>query len=79
MTSDADQMFSPADVTTVVPVFGPAEVVVRNRRAQPFYGRHPWVFAGAVDRITGAPSDGLKPGAAVRLVNSDGRFIAWGL
>jgi len=79
MTSDADQMFSPADVTTVVPDSGPAEVVVRNRRAQPFYGRHPWVFAGAVDRITGAPADGLKPGAAVRLVNSDGRFIAWGL
>ena len=32
------------------------EVVVRNRRAQPFFGRHPWVFVGAVDRVNGMKS-----------------------
>lgn len=55
------------------------EVIIRSRRAQPFFGRHPWVFAGAVDRITGAKPDQIPPGTAVRLVSSEGRFIAWGL
>lgn len=55
------------------------EIVIRNRRAQPFFGRHPWVFAGAVDRIVGADAASIPPGTAVRLVNSEGRFIAWGL
>lgn len=57
------------------------EVVVRNRRAQPFFGRHPWVFAGAIDRVQGLPdaADEPQPGAVVRLVTSDGKFIATGL
>lgn len=55
------------------------DVVIRNRRAQPFFGRHPWVFAGAVDHFNGANADQLAAGTIVRLVNSDGRFIAWGL
>lgn len=55
------------------------EVVIRNRRAQPFFGRHPWVFAGAVDHVKGAKPDQIPPGTPVRLVSSEGRFIAWGL
>ncbi len=55
------------------------DVVVRSRRAQPFFGRHPWVFAGAIDHIKGAKADQIPPGTAVRLVSSEGRFIAWGL
>ena len=55
------------------------EVVVRNRRAQPFFGRHPWVFVGAVDRVNGMKSEDVPPGTIVKLVNSEGRFIAWGL
>ncbi len=55
------------------------EVVVRNRRAQPFFGRHPWVFAGAVDRVNGMKSEDVRPGTIAKLVNSEGRFIAWGL
>lgn len=55
------------------------EAVVRNRRAQPFFGRHPWVFAGAVDRIVGMKSEDVPPGTIVKLINSEGRFIAWGL
>ncbi len=32
------------------PFEGPV-AVVRKRRAQPFFGRHPWVFTGAIERI----------------------------
>ncbi len=55
------------------------EIVIRNRRAQPFFGRHPWVFAGAVDHIKGAKPDEIAAGTPVKLVTSEGRFIAWGL
>ena len=55
------------------------EVVVRNRRAQPFFGRHPWVFVGAVDRVNGMKSEDVPPGTIAKLVSSEGRFIAWGL
>lgn len=64
---------TPASVDTFV------EVVVRNRRAQPFFGRHPWVFVGAVDRVNGMKTEDVAPGTIAKLVNSDGRFIAWGL
>lgn len=49
-------------------------VVLKPRRARPFFGMHPWVFAGAVDRIAGAPADG----DVVDLVSSAGNFIARG-
>jgi 23S rRNA (cytosine1962-C5)-methyltransferase len=35
--------------------------------------RHPWVFAGAVDRVEGAP----EPGDTVAVRRRDGRFLAW--
>jgi 23S rRNA (cytosine1962-C5)-methyltransferase len=50
-------------------------VYLKERRALPFFSRHPWVFAGAIDRVEGEP----QPGAAVTLHASDGRFIARGL
>jgi 23S rRNA (cytosine1962-C5)-methyltransferase len=50
-------------------------VILRPKRAQPFFGRHPWVFAGAIAAVDGAPSDG----AAVELVSSAGTFVARGL
>jgi 23S rRNA (cytosine1962-C5)-methyltransferase len=55
------------------------EIIIRNRRAQPFFGRHPWVFAGAVDHIKGAKAEEIAAGTPVKLVSSEGRFIAWGL
>ncbi|MDA1233027.1 MAG: class I SAM-dependent rRNA methyltransferase, partial [Planctomycetota bacterium] len=64
---------APASADTFV------EVVVRNRRAQPFFGRHPWVYVGAVDRVNGMKIEDVAPGTIAKLVNSDGRFIAWGL
>ena len=35
--------------------------------------RHPWVFAGAVGRVEGAP----EPGDTVAVRRRDGRFLAW--
>ena len=35
-----------------------ARVVLQPRRARPFYGRHPWVYAGAISRVEGDPADG---------------------
>jgi 23S rRNA (cytosine1962-C5)-methyltransferase len=50
-------------------------VVLKPRRARPFYGRHPWVFTGAIAEVRGNPEDG----AAVDLVADTGDFIACGL
>lgn len=67
----------PAATLTAAP---PAEatvprVVLLPRRARPFYGRHPWVFAGAVGGVEGDPADG----AEVDLVSHTGNWIARGL
>lgn len=51
------------------------QVILKPKRAQPFFGRHPWVFVGAVDRIDGEPDDGDE----VELRSSAGNFIARGL
>lgn len=64
----------------VVPSSGTPEVVIRSRRAQPFFGRHPWVFAGAVDQVrSGSDAAAIEPGTIVRVISSEGKFIAWGL
>jgi 23S rRNA (cytosine1962-C5)-methyltransferase len=51
------------------------KVILKPKRAQPFFGRHPWVFAGAIDRIDGSPADGDE----VELVSTTGNFVARGL
>lgn len=51
------------------------KVVLKPRRAQPFFSRHPWVFSGAVSRVEGEPA----PGAEVALVTEHGEFVARGL
>jgi 23S rRNA (cytosine1962-C5)-methyltransferase len=50
-------------------------IVLLPRRARPFYGGHPWVYAGAIARVVGEPSDG----DAVDLFSHGGSFIARGL
>jgi 23S rRNA (cytosine1962-C5)-methyltransferase len=50
-------------------------VILKGRKALPFFSRHPWVFQGAIERIEGSPA----PGDAVSLHAHDGQFIAWGL
>jgi 23S rRNA (cytosine1962-C5)-methyltransferase len=52
-----------------------ARVVLRARRARPFFGRHPWVYAGAIERVEGDPADG----EVVDLLSHEGEFIARGL
>lgn len=52
-----------------------AAVILKSRRALPFFAQHPWVFAGAVQRISGSP----EPGAEVAVVTERDEFIAWGL
>lgn len=51
------------------------KVILKPKRAQPFFGRHPWVYAGAIDRIEGQPNDGDE----VDLISSGGNFVARGL
>ncbi len=66
---------SVAVVDKAPPPVGLPQVVVRPRRAQPFFGRHPWVFAGAIASVTGDPA----PGDEVALVSDKREFIARGL
>lgn len=50
-------------------------VVLLPRRARPFYGRHPWVYAGAIAAVAGSPADGDE----VELFSHTGNFVARGL
>jgi 23S rRNA (cytosine1962-C5)-methyltransferase len=50
-------------------------VILKPRRAQPFFGRHPWVFSGAISRVDGDPA----PGAEAVLESDSGEFVAYGL
>jgi 23S rRNA (cytosine1962-C5)-methyltransferase len=52
-----------------------AQVLLQPRRARPFYGGHPWVFAGAVSAVEGEPADGDE----VELIAHGGAFVARGL
>jgi 23S rRNA (cytosine1962-C5)-methyltransferase len=52
-----------------------ARVVLQPKRARPFYGRHPWVYPGAISLVEGAPADG----EVVDLVSHTGQFVARGL
>jgi 23S rRNA (cytosine1962-C5)-methyltransferase len=49
-------------------------VLLKPRKARPFFGRHPWVLDSAIDRIEGSPADG----DVVDLYSDRGRFIARG-
>ncbi len=52
-----------------------ATVILKPRRARPFFGRHPWVLETAIDRIEGEPT----VGDVVDLVTHDRTFVARGL
>ena len=52
-----------------------ATIVLKPKRARPFFGRHPWVLDSAVLRVDGAPADG----AVVDLATHDGQFVGRGL
>ncbi len=52
-----------------------ATVILKPKRARPFFGRHPWVLDSAIGSIDGSPADG----EVVDLATHDGHFVARGL
>jgi 23S rRNA (cytosine1962-C5)-methyltransferase len=52
-----------------------SQVILKPRKARPFYGRHPWVLDSAIDRLDGLVSDG----DVVDLLSDKGKFIARGI
>jgi 23S rRNA (cytosine1962-C5)-methyltransferase len=50
-------------------------VILKPRKARPFFGRHPWVLDSAIDRIEGHPTDG----DVVDLCSEQEQFIARGI
>jgi 23S rRNA (cytosine1962-C5)-methyltransferase len=50
-------------------------VILKPKRARPFFGRHPWVLDAAVARVEGSPADG----DVVDLATQEGKFVARGL
>jgi len=50
-------------------------VILKPRRARPFYNRHPWVFSGAIGRVEGEPQAGCQ----ADLFSQEGEFIGRGL
>ena len=54
---------------------GTARIVLKPRRARPFFARHPWVYAHSVARVDGSPA----PGDEVDVASHEGVFIARGL
>ena len=52
-----------------------AQVLLQPKRARPFYGRHPWVYPGAIAAVEGNPADG----EVVDLLAHGGQFVARGL
>ncbi len=67
----------PAAVDAPAPVdhFARGRIVLKPRKARPFFGRHPWVLESAVDRVEGEPADG----DVVDLLSDKRKFIARGL
>lgn len=51
-----------------------ATAILKKGREDSLLRRHPWVFSGAIDRVTGNP----EPGATVIVRASDGRFLGSG-
>lgn len=73
-------MSSPAlqpatDAPSPTDLFASGRVVLKPRKARPFFGRHPWVLESAVDRVEGQAADG----EVIDLLTDKGKFIARGL
>lgn len=57
-------------IPTILP-----RILLKPKRARPFFGMHPWVYVGAIDSIEGDPKDG----DVVDLTSHEGGFVARGL
>jgi 23S rRNA (cytosine1962-C5)-methyltransferase len=49
-------------------------IKLKKGRQKSLLRRHPWVFSGAIADTIGTPT----PGDTVRIIDSDGEFLAWG-
>lgn len=58
----------------LAPGLATAQVILKPRKARPFYGRHPWVLDSAVARVEGSPADG----DIVDLIAENDKFVARG-
>jgi len=67
--------FSPTVIRETAPGFAAAQVVLKPRKARPFYGRHPWVLDSAIARVAGLAADG----DVVDLLTDAGKFVARGI
>jgi 23S rRNA (cytosine1962-C5)-methyltransferase len=69
--------------STFVSMPAVARVILKPRKALPFYGRHPWVLASAIDRVepigTHSEKQPSLDGQVVELLNDKRKFIAYGL
>ncbi len=63
------------ETTSTTTTFDLPKVVLKPRRALPFFNRHPWVFAGAIKKF----DNNCEPGQEVWLMSSEGQRIARGL
>src|SRR6476661_1400119 len=67
----------------IAPTHAAARVILKPRKALPFYGRHPWVLASAIDRVE--PMEIHREhqldidGQTVELLNDKRKFIAYGI
>lgn len=50
-------------------------VIVKPRRARPFFARHPWLFVTSIAKVEGEPT----PGGEVEVYSHEGQFIARGI
>lgn len=74
------QLIENCKLTTAMPEHaGPTDsvprIILKPRRALPFFSRHPWVFAGAIQ----STSDRVLAGDEVIVEDHTGRFVARGL
>ncbi len=52
-----------------------ARVMLQAKKARPFFGRHPWVYASAIESVEGTP----QTGEIVKVISFEKKFIAYGL
>jgi 23S rRNA (cytosine1962-C5)-methyltransferase len=50
-------------------------VILKPRRARPFFARHPWVFVTSIERVEGAP----VAAGEVEVYSHEGKFVARGV
>ncbi|WP_091210345.1 class I SAM-dependent rRNA methyltransferase [Mucilaginibacter gossypiicola] len=50
------------------------DVILKKGKEKAVLQRHPWVFSGAIEKVKGKPANG----DVVRLVNTQGEFMAYG-